>query len=202
MGDPETAQVAVFTDVPGYGRLSAAPDASAPLLVVFGGIEVGGIQSGQYMWNYMNVVKERYHIFVALSNLVNGPHAYRALAKALGEKGLTPSKQILYLFSGGYRPGMDLLAGSGVTLFSAIYLVDIWMGVTKKAGSWVPDFYVALANKNAAKITYVYTTFGANNEKARDTIAKKVGPQRATLVKGKGMPVHMSTNTVAVRALQ
>jgi len=192
--------VATSIDVPGYGRLSIAPDANAPLLVVFGGIDVGSVPSGQYMWNYMNALQERFHIFVAQSNIVNGPHAYHALLKTVEEKGLTPSGQILYLFSGGYGPGMGVLAGRGVTQFSAIYLVDIWMGVTKKAGSWVPDFYRTLADHNAAKMTYVYTTFGANNEKARDHIAKKLSP-RSTLVTGKGMDVHMSTNSVAVRML-
>ncbi len=199
MGDPDTATgVATSIDLPGDGRLSIAPDASAPLLVVFGGIGVGGIPSGRYMWNYMNTLKERFHVFVAQSNLVNGRHAYHSLMSTLKARGLTPSKQILYLFSGGYSPGMDLLAGGGSTLFSSIYLVDIWMG----SGSSVPDFYMARVNENAAKITYVYTKFGANNEKARDYIAKKLGPQRAILIEGKGMQVHMSTNSVAVRTLQ
>src|SRR5512135_421106 len=193
MGGPDAAG---RIDIPGHGKLSTAPDASAPLLVVFGGIAVGGHQSGEYMWNYMNGLTGRFHVFVAKSNTVNGPHAYRALMSTLKTQGLTPSQQILYLFSGGYAPGKDLLAGGGPSLFSAIFLVDIWMG-----GSVVPDFYMALADANAAKMTYVYTLFGATNGKARDYIAKKLGPQRATLVPGKGMDVHMSTNTVAVGAL-
>jgi hypothetical protein len=61
-------------------------------------------------------------------------------------------------------------------------------------------------NKIPAKITYVYTSFGANNDAARDYIANKLGPQRATLVEGqegeKGMQVHMRTNTAAVGMLQ
>ena len=182
-------------DVPGYGMLSTAADAGAPLLVVFGGIDVGGVHSGHYMWKYMDAVKDRFHIFVARNNRVNGKHSYDALMKAAKAQKLAPSSQILYLFSGGYRPGMDLLPGHGSSLFSSIYLVDIWMG-----GSVVPDFYKALVATNAAKITYVYTAFGANNDEARDYIANKVGP-RATLVEGKGMPMHMSTNTVAVGKL-
>jgi hypothetical protein len=184
-------------DVLGYGKLSKASDASAPLLVVFGGIVVGGISSGHYMWNYMNRFKDQFHIFVAQSHKVHGLHSYRSLMTTLKAQGLTSSKQILYLFSGGYRPGMDLLAGGGPALFSSIYLVDIWMG-----DSSVSAFYKALVDANAAKITYVYTTFGANNEKARDYIANKVGSQRAILVEGKGMDVHMGTNTVAIRTLQ
>ncbi len=180
------------------GKFSIAADAEAPLLMVFGGIDVGGVHSGAYMWNYMNRLKDRFHIFVARSNTVNGAHAYRAVTTALDDNGLEPSTQILYLFSGGYRPGMDLLPGGGAALFSSIYLVDIWMGVTQKSGSVVPDFYKKLVDANASKITYVYTAFGANNDKARDYIAKKA---RGILVKGSGMPAHMSTNSVAVGTL-
>ncbi len=202
MGGPDNAAKAVTSiDIPSYGKLSMAPDASAPLIVVFGGIDVGGIHSGVYMWNYMSRIKDRFHIFVARSNAVNGSLAYRSLMSTLQAQGLTPSQQILYLFSGGYRPGMDLLPSSGPDLFSSIYLVDIWMGVTQRSGSTVPDFYKALVDGNAAKITYVYTTFGANNDKARDYIANKLGPHRAILVKGQGMQVHMGTNTVAVSTL-
>jgi hypothetical protein len=193
-------------DIPGYGKLSIAPDAKAPLLVVFGGIPVGGVQSGVYMWNYMSDIKDRFHIFVALNNDVDGNKAYDSLMSTVQAQGLTPSQQILYLFSGGYRPGMGLLTSKSPDLFSSIYLVDIWMGVTKKSHSIVPDFYKALVNKIPAKITYVYTSFGANNDAARDYIANKLGPQRATLVEGqegeKGMQVHMRTNTAAVGMLQ
>ena len=179
-------------DVRGFGKLSKAPDASAPLLVVFGGIPVHGIQSGVYMWKYMNTIKDRFHIFVAHSHAVNGPDSYRALLKTLKAQGLTPPKQILYLFSGGYRPGKGLLTDVGPARFSSILLVDIWMG-----DSSVSDFYKALVDANVAKTTYVYTTFGAANEGARDYIAKSLGPQRAI----PHMPDHMGTNTVAVGTL-
>jgi hypothetical protein len=189
-------------DVPGFGKFSAAPNANAPLLVVFGGIPVGPVdhkvQSGVYMWDYVNKVKDRFHIFVASSNAVNGTQAYRALMGKLQTQSLTASDQILYLFSGGYRPGMDLLPSSGPATFSSIYLVDIWMGVNKKTKSTaVPDFYEALVDGNAGKITYVYTSFGANNDAARDYIANKLGPSKAIFV----TTGHMSTNTVAVKML-
>jgi hypothetical protein len=203
MSGPDTAADAVTSiDIPGQGKLSVAADANAPLLVVFGGIEVDKAPSGVYMWNYMSNIKDRFHIFVALNNNANGTLAYRSLMKTLQTKSLTPSKQILYLFSGGYRPGIDVLTGGGPNLFSSIYLVDIWMGVTPRSGSVVPDFYKALANGHAAKITYVYTSFGANNDAARDYIANKVGRARAKLVEGRGMQVHMGTNTVAVSTLR
>jgi hypothetical protein len=182
-----------------------ASDASAPLLVVFGGITVGGVQSGVYMWNYMNGIKDRFHIFVALNNDVDGNKSYDSLVSTLSAQSLSPSQQILYLFSGGYKPGMGLLGSKGSDLFSSIYLVDIWMGVTKKSHSIVPDFYKALVDKIPAKITYVFTSFGANNDAARDYIANRLGSQRATLVKGQkgeeGMQTHMRTNSVAVGTL-
>lgn len=185
--------------IPGQGNLSMAPNANAPLLVVFGGIDVHKVHSGVYMWNYMNLVRQRFHIFVAQSNGVGGTLAYDALLKAVTAKGLKPSKQILYLFSGGYRPGIDVLTTSGASVFSAIYLVDIWMG-----GARVGNFYKALADHNATKITYVYTIFGANNKVARDYIAKKVVP-RATLVQSLahegGIDTHMRTNVIAVNTL-
>ena len=186
--------------VHGYGKLSIADDTNAPLLVVFGGITVENVASGVYMWKYMKPIENRFHIFVAVSNEVNGDQASDALMKIVKEHQLTPSKQILYLFSGGYGPGMPVLRDDGSDRFSWIYLVDIWMGIGKYSHSLVPDFYKALVNKIPAKISYVYTTFGANNPDVRDYIAGKLGSQ-AKLVPGKGMDTHMSTNTAAVRMI-
>ena len=192
-------------EISGFGKLSVASAADAPLLVVFGGIPVGGVQSGVYMWKYMDGIKDRFHIFVALSNDTDGNKAYEALMNTIKAQSLSPSGQILYLFSGGYKPGMALLTSKGSDLFSSIYLVDIWMGVTKKSHSIVPDFYKALVDKIPAKLTYVYTSFGANNDAARDYIANRLGSQKAALVKWQkgeeGMQTHMRTNAVAVGML-
>ncbi len=196
--------MAASIDISGYGKLALATGAK-PLLIVFGGITVGGVQSGVYMWKYMDGIKSRFHIFVALSNDVDGNKAYDALMTTLQTQNVDPSQQVLYLFSGGYRPGMTLLNAKGSDPFSSIYLVDIWMGVTAKSHSIVPDFYKALVDKIPSKLTYVYTSFGANNDGARDYIANRLGPQKATLVKGQtgeeGMQTHMRTNSVAVGAL-
>jgi hypothetical protein len=205
MSDPDT-KTDNSVDISGLGKLSVAPVTDAPLLIVFGGIDVGGVQSGVYMWNYTANIKDKFHIFVAVNNNVNGTQAYRSLTETLKAKGLTPSRQILYLFSGGYKPGISLLTSGDPNLFSSIYLVDIWMGEGKDHRATVPNFYKALANKNAAKLTYVYTEFGANNDGARDYIAKKVGRAKATLVHGgkneSGMQTHMRTNAVAIGTLQ
>ena len=105
------------------------------------------------MWNYMGNIKDKFHVFVAINNNVDGTQAYRSLMETLKANGLIPSRQILYLFLGGYKPGMNLLTSSDPNLFSSIYLVDIWMGEGKDHRSIVPNFYKALANKNAAKLT-------------------------------------------------
>ena len=85
--------------------------------------------------------------------------------------------------------------------FSSIYLVDIWMDDTG-----VASFYKALADKEAGRLTYIYTRGGAENEDARDYIAKKLGATKATLVDYKtGVDksvTHMSTNSVAVGMLK
>ena len=173
------------------GTLSMAGSLSAPLLVVFGGINVGGKRSGLYMWDYLNKITDRFHIFVAYDNNVNGAMAYGSLMSTLQAQGGTPNRQILYLFSGGYRPGMTLLNHSGTGPFSSIYLVDIWMG-----SSEVGTFYKSLADGNAAKMTYISTKNGPSNDKARAYITNKLGP-RGIWFDGH----HMETNIKAVALL-
>jgi len=209
MGDSDTA---TSVDISSYGKLSIAPDSHAPLLVVFGGINVlednsdtcdkgpDCFPSGVYMWHYMDGIKDKFHIFVAADNTVLGKPAYDSLIEKLKAKGLEPSRQVLYLFSGGWAPGKDVLRDAGAKKFSSIYLVDIWMRKPKSS-----DFYKGLADSDAAKLTYVYTESGAVNSGARDYLAKRVGP-RATLVsKGKlehGAMTHMRTNAVAIGTLK
>jgi len=192
-----------YVHIHGQGRVCINDRKDAPLLVVFGGIDVGGVHSGVYMWNYMSSLKSRYHIFVANSNAVNGTLAYNALMKKLGDATIDvdPEEQILYLFSGGYKPGMDVLTSSGPATFSEILLVDIWMG-----NKTVANYYRRLADTNFVKMTYTYTSFGANDHETRDYIANRLGPTRSTHVEGlgsgkkkeAGMATHMRTNTVAI----
>src|SRR5262249_34813624 len=114
---------------------------------------------------------------------------------------LTASDQILYLFSGGWRPGIPLLRSVEAKTFSSIYLVDIWMNDTDVAA-----FYKALTDKEAGRVTFLFTPGGGGNDDARDYIAKKLGATKATLVdykKGVEKAVtHMSTNSVAVGRLK
>jgi hypothetical protein len=203
---PAVAGPVQMFEVHGQGRLTIAPDRSVPLLIVFGGIPVHKQQSGVYMWPMMDRIRNRYHIFVAASNLVDGNLAYHFLTKTLESQSLKPSSQILYLFSGGYNPGMQLISTKSAHAFEEILLVDIWMGgKPKQPTDAVPNFYKSLANGNSGKTSYYYTEFGANNPPVRDYIAKKLGPGRSMLVKKQGsespMDTHMRTNTFAVADL-
>ena len=224
MGNPATALPLPAIEIPGYGKLSLAPQPNPPLLMVFGGIDVPEgqldptdkshakdmVHSGVYMWNYFNRLKSRFHIFVALTPKVNGAMAYRHVLSALQSKSSAPGGhpsgqpqpfggpyQVLYLFSGGYKPGSELLASYSVKLFSSIFLVDIWMG-----SEGVGSYYQHLVTANAGKTYYIHTSFGANNSKVRDAISKKLGGTRAILVKGTGnetgMQTHLRTNEEAV----
>jgi hypothetical protein len=80
------------------------------------------------------------------------------------------------------------------------------MGVSDKSGNVSPDFYQALADTDAEKLTYIHTRGGAVNHAARDYIARKLGPEKAKLVEyQKGvdhLDTHMSTNRVAVGMLK
>jgi len=203
-------------DIPGYGKLSVASKPDVPLLIVFGGIgvrpsQMDGIkrnkdqdqqvQSDVYMWNYMGPIKDRFHIFVSLPpRHVNGHKAYEALTDARDQK-FRPSQEFVYLFSGGYLPGMDLLGRKEyANKVSSVFLVDIWMGNSATA-----DFYTHFVNTNADRVTYVFTEYGPANDDARDKLARKLGSQKAIKVSGQkgdvGYMTHMRTNTVAVGML-
>jgi hypothetical protein len=75
------------------------------------------------------------------------------------------------------------------------------MDIDKNSHSLVPNFDKALVNRIPEKITYVCTSFGANNPAVRDHISGKLGSQQAKSVPGSGLDTHMSTNTVAVSML-
>ena len=112
------------------------------------------------MWNFMNDLTDRFHIFVSTSHHVSGIKSYDALIKNLkdDEHIPNPSDQILYLFSGGGAPGTSLLDGNGAERFSSIFLVDIWMGFgTKNPSPFMPNFYKHFVNTHANKTTYVFT---------------------------------------------
>ena len=170
------------------GKLLLCKNKTAPLLIVYGGIPVGGRQSGDYMWDYVDKLKSKYHIFVASSHKVDGESTYKKVLEQLEKYEIKPSSKILYLFSGGYRPGMALLKNKASD-FNKVLLVDIWM-----KGSTISDFYTKFTKDNSSKVKYYYTDFGANNSIARDAIAKGA----STSKKKTG---HMETNVDAVSSL-
>lgn len=171
-----------------YGKISLSKNKTAPLLMVYGGIPVGGRESGDYMWDYVDTLTDKYNIFVANSHRVNGNKSYNDTLDILEENGVNPSYKILYLFSGGYGPGMDILQTDSND-FNKVLLVDIWM-----KGSKLGNFFVNYTNSNSGKVSYFYTSFGANNQKARDSIASTA----STTGKSNN---HMDTNRLAVNSL-
>lgn len=149
------------------GKFTSAKDKTAPLIVVYGGIDVGGKKSGEYMYDYFGATGNSYNLFIARDSKIDGKKAYDDLKSTLEKEGIKPSKKVLYLFSGGWGPGKKLLESVGAKEFDKIYLVDIWMG-----NSTSSDFYKNLVKKEKQKIEYFYTSFGANNDSARkDLIA-------------------------------
>ncbi len=179
-------------DISDYGKFSEAKDKKAPLVVVYGGIDVAGKKSGVYMYDYLNTLGNSVNLFVAKDASINGKSAYTSLKNKLSDLSITPSKKILYLFSGGWSPGKDLLSSVSASEFDTIYLVDIWMG--KDASS---SFYKKLAADNRSKVKYFYTSFGANDKSASDAIIKAVNTSKLN-----GNNDHMSTNTDAVSDLK
>ena len=170
-----------------YGKFSDGSSKSSPLAIVFGGIPVGGKQSGEYMYDYFNKTGNKLNLFVASNSNVKGKASYDSIVK----KDITPSKKILYLFSEGYKPGMELLKSVGVDKFDKIYLVDIWMG-----NASISDFYTKLAKENKEKVEYYHTSFGADNNSARNTISRTVSKSTSNSKND-----HMDTNNDAVEAL-
>ena len=82
--------------------------------MVFGGIAVDEIEfdgikrkkpvylpSGDYMWNFMNDLKDRFHIFVAASSKVGGNAAYNSLIKNMKEEEITHPSDVPERSGGG-----------------------------------------------------------------------------------------------------
>ena len=192
---PDTKNTATKTSaslpIGGFGKFTPSSNKSAPLVVVFGGIPVGGRQSGEYMYDYFNQTGNKYNLFVANTHKIDGAGAYSTLKNKIQGEGITPTKKILYLFSGGYSPGMSVLQKFGPADFDKIYLVDIWMG-----NPTVSEFYKKLAADNPQKVEYFYTQGGSANPSAAKSIAGSVSK------KIEGTKGHMATNNDAVKSLQ
>jgi len=174
------------------GKITVNSDKSAPLVVVFGGTDVGGRVSGDYMYDYFKPdTLPDTTTFIANSSRIDGARAWSEIS----DLGLTPTKKILYLFSGGYLPGMSLLNKVDPTEWAAIYLVDIWIGRNQHT----ENFYTNLATDFPDKVKYYYTggeksAGGSNNLAAKRQII-------ATVNRSKGSDSHMGANDIAVTDL-
>ena len=186
------------------GILNVNTNKSAPLVVVFGGIDVGGKTSGQYMYDYFTSdILSKYTVFIANSSNVDGNKAWNEILLKCKELGISPTKKILYLFSGGYLPAMSIDKNADVTkrldylssTFDKIFLVDIFIG---KSGS---NFYQRLAEKYGKELEY-YSYGGKNgaggsgNSSVRKIIVSKASKTHLD------SPDHMKTNLEAVKSLK
>jgi hypothetical protein len=80
---------------------------------------------------------------------------------------------------------------SKANIFESIFLVDIWMGSANPS-----NHYKSLVDNYKAKTKYIYTTFGAENERTRDYVASHAGYS----VKQPDNN-HMNTNKTALQYL-
>ena len=186
------------------GNLEVNTNKSAPLVVVFGGTDVGGKASGIYMYNYFtSELLSRYTVFVANSSRIDGNKAWKEIIDKCHELGLTPSKKILYLFSGGYLPAMQIDKSTDVnkrldylnSAFNKIFLVDIWIGTS---GS---NFYQKLAEKYGSKLEYYsYGGSGSSGGSANSAVRKIIVSKASKSYLNS--PDHMKTNLEALKSLK
>ena len=174
------------------GKITVNSDKAAPLIVVFGGTDVGGRASGDYMYDYFKPdTLPDTTTFIANSSRIDGARAWSEISGL----GLTPVKKILYLFSGGYLPGMSLLNKVAPASWDGIYLVDIWIGRNQTT----KNFYTKLAAEFPDKVKYYYTggensAGGSNNLAAKRQIIAAVN-------RSKSSASHMGANDIAVTDL-
>jgi len=175
------------------GKININSNKSAPLIVVFGGIDVGGRSSGSYMYDYFKEdTLSRATTFIANSSKIDGDKAWSEISGL----NLTPSKKILYLFSGGYLPGMSLLNKVPASDWAEIYLVDIWIGQNANT----ENFYTKLTADFPDKVKYYYTggensAGGSNNLKAKKEMIDSVSYSKSA-------GSHMGANDIAVNDLK
>ncbi len=156
-----------------FGTLTLASEKTAPLIICYGGASVNGVESGLYMYDYMdgffNSIGDSYNLFILKNSDTNGNDAFKALDVELKKQNITPRVFILFLFSEGSKPGMELLSVKDVSTFDKIYLADIKLNVTE-----IAEFYQKAVTSNPSKYKYFYTTAGSGNDSARNFILSKL----------------------------
>lgn len=182
-----------YTQTLSQGKININSNKSAPLIVVFGGIDVGGRSSGSYMYDYFKEdTLSKATTFIANSSKIDGSKAWSEISGL----NLTPAKKILYLFSGGYLPGMSLLAKVAASEWAAIYLVDIWIGQNANT----ENFYTKLTADFPDTVKYYYTggensAGGSNNLNAKKKMIAAVNYSKSA-------GSHMGANDIAVNDLR
>jgi|688.fasta_scaffold00022_75 hypothetical protein len=187
----ETAKKAESVDLKNEGALSIASDKKANLVVVYGGEDIDGKKSGEYIANNFTGKIGSINLFIAKDGAVDGAKSYKNVKKQLEDKSVKPAKKVLYIFSKGSEQGMSLLKTYGASEFDAIYMADIFLGNGK-----VADFYKELAKNNKEKLRYFYTKSGSGNDDATKTIADTL-----TYKKTSGNNDHKETNKDATSDL-
>jgi peptidoglycan hydrolase-like protein with peptidoglycan-binding domain len=182
-------------EISDLGNFTPSMYDGAPLVLVYGGIDVKGRSSGDYMYDYFKDAGTKFNLFVAKNHRVNGLDAYQKVTDYLQNQNIIPNKKVLYLFSGGFRPGITLLKTINPDQFEKIYLVDIYIGKNQD----VSNFYINLAKSYPYKVEYYYTgtptvAGGSRNLIAQNSIVNTVSTSK------KGMN-HMLTNVDAVKSL-
>lgn len=178
-------------DLKNEGALTIAEDKKANLVVVYGGEDIDGKKSGEYIAGNFSSKVASINLFVAKDGTVDGAKSYKNVKKELDDKSVKPTKKVLYLFSKGSEQGMSLLKSYKAEEFDAIYIVDIFLGSKKLA-----DFYIELAKNNKDKLRYFYTKSGSGNDEATKTIADTL-----TYKKTSGNNDHKETNKDATTDL-
>ena len=189
--DPKTTS----EDLSGLGNFTPSMYDGSPLVLVYGGIDVNGRPSGEYMYDYFKEAGNKFNLFVAKNHKINGLDAYQKVSDYMQSQNIYPNKKVLYLFSGGFRPGFTLLKSVSPDQFEKIYLVDIYIGKNQE----ISNFYVDLAKRYPSKVEYYYTgtstsAGGSRNLNAQNSIVNAVFTSK------KGMN-HMLTNIDAVKSL-
>lgn len=186
------------------GTLNLNTNKTAPLIVVFGGTDVGGKTSGQYMYDYFTSdILSKYNVFIANSSRINGDKAWKEIIEKCTELGIFPTKKILYLFSGGYLPAMGINKNLDINKridylnsnFDKIFLVDIWIG---EGGS---TFYKKLAEKYGKKLEY-YSYGGQNSAGGSSNISVRKIIISKAYKSFLNSPDHMKTNLEAIKSLK
>jgi len=131
---PAAMLAAITPDKSGpEGDLYLAKDANnnyigAPLVMVFGGVNVNGKQAREYMKPYMELLLTDNHVFIATNDKVDFNDCYSFATG--GHNPRPPEKRVLYAFSNGIIPVSDYIqatAGAAYHNFDKIYLVDAFL---------------------------------------------------------------------------